>query len=64
MTYKALYRKYRPTRFEDVVGQDYIIKTLRQTIKQNKVGHAYLFVVQEEQVKQVLQNYLRKQLIV
>lgn len=43
MTYKALYRKYRPTRFEDVVGQDYIIKTLRQTIKQNKVGHAYLF---------------------
>lgn len=43
MTYKALYRKYRPTRFEDVVGQDYIIKTLRQTIKQNKIGHAYLF---------------------
>lgn len=43
MTYKALYRKYRPTVFEDVVGQDYIIKALKQTIKQNKVGHAYLF---------------------
>lgn len=43
MAYKALYRKYRPSVFEDVVGQDYIIKALKQTIKQNKVGHAYLF---------------------
>lgn len=43
MAYKALYRKYRPTTFEEVVGQDYIIKTLKHAIKQNKIAHAYLF---------------------
>lgn len=43
MQYKALYRKYRPIEFEDVIGQDPIIKTLTNSIKENKVGHAYLF---------------------
>lgn len=43
MQYKALYRKYRPIEFDDVVGQDPIIKTLINSIKENKVGHAYLF---------------------
>lgn len=43
MQYKALYRKYRPVEFEDVIGQDPIIKTLTNSIKENKVGHAYLF---------------------
>lgn len=43
MAYKALYRKYRPTLFNDVVGQDVIVKTLLNAIKENKISHAYLF---------------------
>ena len=41
--YQALYRKYRPQRFEDVVGQRHIIQTLKNAIDQNRIGHAYLF---------------------
>ena len=41
--YQALYRKYRPKNFEDVVGQDFVIKTLKNSITCNKVSHAYLF---------------------
>ena len=43
MSYQALYRKYRPKCFEDVIGQDHIINTLASQIKANKVVHAYLF---------------------
>ncbi len=43
MSYQALYRTYRPRTFEDVVGQDVIVKTLQNTIKHNKIGHAYIF---------------------
>ncbi len=43
MSYKSLYRKYRPSRFEDVYGQQFIIKTLNNAIENNKVSHAYLF---------------------
>ena len=43
MAYKSLYRKYRPLKFEDVYGQEFIIKTLSNAIKNNKIGHAYLF---------------------
>lgn len=43
MSYKALYRTYRPRSFDQVIGQDHVINTLRNSIKQNKVGHAYLF---------------------
>ena len=41
--YQALYRKYRPKTFEDVVGQKTIIKTLENSIVNNKITHAYLF---------------------
>ncbi len=41
--YQALYRKYRPKSFDDVVGQDVIIKTLTNAIQNDKVSHAYLF---------------------
>ena len=41
--YQALYRKYRPQTFDDVVGQDVIVKTLKNAIKNHKNGHAYLF---------------------
>ncbi len=40
---EALYRKYRPQVFEDVVGQDHIERTLKNAIEQDKVSHAYLF---------------------
>lgn len=41
--HKALYREYRPISFEDVVGQDYIVKTLENQIKNDSLSHAYLF---------------------
>jgi len=43
MSYKALYRKYRPHSFETVVGQRHIIKTLQNALQQHKMSHAYLF---------------------
>ena len=43
MSYTALYRKFRPTEFEDVKGQEHIITTLQNQIKANRIGHAYLF---------------------
>lgn len=41
--YQTLYRKYRPSSFDEVVGQDIIIKTLKNEIKCNQLNHAYLF---------------------
>ena len=41
--YLALYRKYRPKTFDEVVGQDHIVKTLINQIKLDKISHAYLF---------------------
>ena len=43
MAYLALYRKYRPSSFEDVVGQDKVVKVLKHAIASNKISHAYLF---------------------
>ena len=43
MSYQVLYRTYRPAKFSEVIGQDYIVKTLTNAIKNNKIAHAYLF---------------------
>ena len=43
MSYIALYRKFRPKNFSDVVGQEHITKTIRNQIVNNRIGHAYLF---------------------
>ncbi len=43
MSYKALYRTYRPSTFEAVAGQGHVVKTLQNAIKENKIAHAYLF---------------------
>lgn len=43
MGYTALYRKFRPDSFADVKGQEHIVKTLRNQIKAERIGHAYLF---------------------
>ena len=40
----SLYRRHRPRTFEQVVGQEHIVRTLRNAIEQDKVHHAYLFV--------------------
>ena len=43
MAYQALYRKWRPSVFEDVVSQNHIVETLKNQINTNKIAHAYLF---------------------
>lgn len=43
MSYQALYRKWRPSDFKDVKGQDHIVTTLQNQIKADRIGHAYLF---------------------
>lgn len=43
MSYTALYRKWRPLSFDDVKGQDHIVKTLKNQITSGRIGHAYLF---------------------
>ncbi|WP_031556522.1 DNA polymerase III subunit gamma/tau [Lachnospira multipara] len=43
MAYQALYRKWRPDNFDDVKGQDHIVTTLKNQIKADRIGHAYLF---------------------
>ena len=43
MSYQVLARKYRPQRFEDVVGQDHVTRTLANAIKASRIAHAYLF---------------------
>src|SRR5881296_1679575 len=43
MSYQVIARKYRPQRFEDVVGQEHVTQTLTRAIEQKRVAHAYLF---------------------
>ncbi len=43
MSYTALYRKFRPQEFEDVKGQEHIVTTIKNQIKADRIGHAYLF---------------------
>ena len=43
MGYTALYRKFRPMRFDEMVGQEHIVKTLKNQIISDRIGHAYLF---------------------
>lgn len=43
MSYKALYRTYRPQTFEDVAGQEHVTHTLKNAIKEKRIAHAYLF---------------------
>lgn len=44
MSYQVFARKYRPRTFEDVLGQDHVVQTLRNAIDQDRLAHAYLFV--------------------
>jgi len=42
--YQVIARKWRPQKFTDVVGQDHVVRTLKNAIEQNRIAHAYLFV--------------------
>ena len=44
MVYQALYRKYRPKKFDEVCGQKIVVQTLKNSITNNKLSHAYLFI--------------------
>src|SRR6188508_1842156 len=44
VSYQVFARKYRPRTFDDVLGQDHVVRTLRNAIAQNRLAHAYLFV--------------------
>lgn len=41
--YQSLYRRYRPQRFDEVLGQDHVTRALRNAVREGRVGHAYLF---------------------
>ena len=43
MAYQALYRTWRPQKFSDMIGQEVVTRTLRNTIISNQITHAYLF---------------------
>ncbi len=43
MAYQSLYRRYRPRRFSDVRGQEHVVRALRNAVREDRVGHAYLF---------------------
>ena len=43
MAYKALYRTYRPQTFDEVAGQEHIVRTLKNALATGKIAHAYLF---------------------
>ena len=43
MDYKVLYRKYRPQTFDELVGQNVVVKLLKDSILENRISHAYIF---------------------
>ena len=61
MSYTALYRKFRPKGFDEVKGQDSVVTVLKNQIKYNKIGHAYMFSGTRGTGKTSVAKYLRKQ---
>ena len=43
MAYQSLYRRYRPRRFGELRGQEHVVRALRNAVRDDRVGHAYLF---------------------
>lgn len=56
--YRVLYRKWRPTVFTDVSGQEHITSTLQNEVSSGRLNHAYLLRVHEEQAKPPAQKFL------
>lgn len=59
MSYTALYRKFRPQEFEDVKGQEHIVTTLKNQIKADRIGHAYLFCGTRGMERRQLQRFCK-----
>ena len=55
--YQALYRKWRPQRFDDVVGQRHITQTLKNQVASSRVSHAYLFTGTRGTGKTTVQSF-------
>ena len=62
MAYKALYRTYRPSNFDEVAGQEHIVKTLKNALSTNKLAHAYLFAGPRSTGKTTMAKILAKAL--
>ncbi len=60
MSYKVLYRKYRPSNFNEVAGQKAIVQTLSNALKNNKISHAYLFTGPRGTGKTTMANLFAK----
>ena len=60
----ALYRAWRPQTFQDMVGQQHIVQTLQNAIREQRVSHAYLFNGPREQGKRQLPKSWQKRLTV
>ena len=58
MSYTALYRKFRPDTFEDVKGQDHIVTTLKNQIRADRIGHAFLFCGIRFARSRIISSYL------
>ena len=43
MAHQSLYRRYRPRRFDELKGQEHVVRVLRNAVREDRVGHAYLF---------------------
>ena len=43
MAHQSLYRRYRPRRFSEIIGQEHVVRALRNAVRDDRVGHAYLF---------------------
>ena len=61
--FQALYRKYRPQTFNDIVGQNHIVSVLKNAIDKNQISHAYLFYGSRGLVKLLLRRYSQMRLM-
>ena len=57
MAHLALYRAWRPQTFKDMVGQQHIVQTLQNAIRENRLSHAYFLADREEPVRRAQRKF-------